>query len=767
MKKTENKKKIIILLVIFLLLCGTAVGVVFLVGKMIDPDSVPLVEKTISLTDIDYDYHSVGHSNLTIDKDNNGDLLSLYQDGNEVIHEKGYFAHAYSVIVFENLGTMGFTKLSTYIGVNKTARVNNTQTSIIFRILLDNKEIFASDTFTAYTNQQFVEVDVSGVDRITLIADSIAGNGNDHAVWADCELHYFNNIKPKLLTDDVEFAGSQSVTKYNILENARATTFDGNDISDQIEYSTNYKSGQSGEFWIKYQVNDGKATATKTVKMTVYEDKFVTNASKDYLTTPSPNFVYYGRSLLSKDSKKAYDLIMNTLLKVDIKDSSVTSITFDLQANGIYVCPNDVAKIKTYLIYDEPRLYYLYDWRSGYSAGISATTKNGFVGQITINLNNGTNGYYYGQSNIDAYLQAENSIGTFFANIKSDMTDAQMLYVAQNAYCPTITYANVNYADGFYGAFITKQCICSGYSNGFKYLAQRLGIRALYTNGSAGGAHAWNYIFVDGKWYMTDTTWGNANSFGLLGKDYMDSANRYDYGNFSTMPTLSATRYDLDLMKYNLMSVKDSYVIKKGTNIDLKDLVNIVGAVVDKAPVTKVEYNGDLNTNRAGFYNIEVTAQNSLGNIATGDCEIYVYSATDNLNSIIPTQEGNSNHSFREVSLYYGGNEKSFQNGLYTKANGTLSLTFDVSKNNYSYFSGYVGVDKVIRDNTPWGEYANATVNIYANGQLLFTKSAIKWKSDMTYFAVKLPDNTTSVKLEIIDSTGQGGIGWGDCQLYR
>ena len=634
------------------------------------------MEKQVYLDELGYDYASVGYGSLSVNRDADGDPLSLYADGEEKEYEHGFFAHAYSVLVFEGLQTRGFTRFTATVGIHKTARVNNTQASVVFKVLVDNREEYVSELFGAYTEEDGVEVNVEGADRIALIADSVGGNGNDHAVWADCKLTYYNAIKPDLQAYDAEFPSPYQVTSDNILSLARATAADGSDLTDRISYTTDYREGQTGEFSLTYRVSDGVATAEKTVKMTVLsEQRFVVGASEEYLTAPFADFVYYGRSQLSEQSRLAYDLLMEKLLKVDLSDSTVSSLTVDLQAEGIYVFPSEASKIKSYLIYDEARLYFLYYWRAGEGAGVTYTTENGFIRTITMPLNNGVNGYYYGQDNLSVCRRAETEVAKWFASLTYDMTDAQ-----------------------------------------------RLGIRSAYVVGTAGGAHAWNYLYADGGWYMTDTAWGSADSYGLLGKADMDRAGRYDYGNYGRMPALEQERYDLSLMRYPLMSVGDAVMIRVGEKFDPAALVSVPASVAEKVPVVSVHYKGKVDTAKKGNYTVEVTAENSFGNVAKGTCEVSVYEKTDKLSSLVPVQTGNSNYAFRTVSLYAGGAEREFSDGLYTKANGTLSPAFDISGMGYTHFSANVGVDKVIRDNVPWGSYANATVRVYADGELLYER---------------------------------------------
>lgn len=725
-------------------------------------DTAPLQLKNIYLDQISYDYQKVGYGNLQVNQGSDGNKLSLYKDGAEVTYNHGYFAHAYSTLVFEGLATRGFTKFSTYIGVNKTARVNNTATKLQFSIFVDNVLVFQSGEFGAYTNQQYVEIDITGAERLTLVADTLGSDANDHAVWADCKLYYYNQIKPELQVYDMEFANPNTVTDANLLSNAKAYSWDGSkDISGSIKYYTNYNGGV-GEYDITYAVKDGNAVAVKTVKLKVLSnDRYVTNADEQYLTQPFADFVYYGRSLLSEQSRKAYDYIMEGLLKTNIADSSVTSVTFNLQDQGIFMVPSDVQTVKKYLIYDEVRLYFLYDWHFGETAGVSNTTKNGLVNTITINLNNGNNGYYKGQNNINAYKQAEKEVTSFLNKLSPDMTDAQMLHSVIKSYGPTISYANVNYADGFYGAFITKQCICSGYAKGAQYLGCRLGIRSAYVVGNTvAGFHAWNDVFLDGQWYWYDTTW-SIFEFKALTTD------RTETPNFAKMPKLSSSVYNINIAQYPLINIKTAYLLPMGEQLDVNELVAPTSSVTNVAPIVSASYTGEIISNAGGTYQITVKAVNSLGNVATSICEVFVYSKTEWLNSLQATQSGSSNWTKRQVSLYYGGKEQPFANGIYTKANGTITLTYDLAGNDYSYFSGYVGVDKVIRDNVNYGYYANATVKVIADGKVLFTKSNIGWKADMIYFAVPIPEGTQKLQISVTDNSGQGGVGWGDCKLYK
>ena len=79
------------------------------------------------------------------------------------------------------------------------------------------------------------------------------------------------------------------------------------------------------------------------------------------------------------------------------------------------------------------------------------------------------------------------------------------------------------------GILLNKTGVCQGYAESFQYLCDQLGVECItvdgignYGNGNM--AHAWNYVKVDGNWYLVDTTWGDTftggkDKFALLGSE--------------------------------------------------------------------------------------------------------------------------------------------------------------------------------------------------------------------------------------------------------
>lgn len=66
-----------------------------------------------------------------------------------------------------------------------------------------------------------------------------------------------------------------------------------------------------------------------------------------------------------------------------------------------------------------------------------------------------------------------------------------------------------------YGAFIDKTCVCEGYAKALKYLLNAADIPCVIAQGTATNSsgksedHAWNCVYLDGKWYYIDITWND------------------------------------------------------------------------------------------------------------------------------------------------------------------------------------------------------------------------------------------------------------------
>lgn len=105
-------------------------------------------------------------------------------------------------------------------------------------------------------------------------------------------------------------------------------------------------------------------------------------------------------------------------------------------------------------------------------------------------------------------------IKTFTDNLVADCaTEKDKFYAIYNYVGDNINYAHQGYVDNDpYPVFVTKQAVCQGYANLLKVMCYTQNIPCLVVNGNLFhggifyGAHAWNYAYADGAWYVCDPT---------------------------------------------------------------------------------------------------------------------------------------------------------------------------------------------------------------------------------------------------------------------
>jgi hypothetical protein len=85
----------------------------------------------------------------------------------------------------------------------------------------------------------------------------------------------------------------------------------------------------------------------------------------------------------------------------------------------------------------------------------------------------------------------------------------------------------------------TRKAICSGYSDLFKQLCELAGLKTVVINGYAKGYgytpytkflstnHAWNAVFLNGKWQFVDVTWAAGPPKEIAGKNPIIDLNTY------------------------------------------------------------------------------------------------------------------------------------------------------------------------------------------------------------------------------------------------
>lgn len=65
----------------------------------------------------------------------------------------------------------------------------------------------------------------------------------------------------------------------------------------------------------------------------------------------------------------------------------------------------------------------------------------------------------------------------------------------------------IKQASNLYGGLINGESICAGYSEILRNVLAEVGIDSIYMSGKGDkGSHAWNQVYLDGRWYNCDLT---------------------------------------------------------------------------------------------------------------------------------------------------------------------------------------------------------------------------------------------------------------------
>jgi len=131
-------------------------------------------------------YGYVGWGTQNLNKSIGGNSITL----NGKVYAQGLGVHAFSGVEYR-LGGVA-SRLQSDIGVDNEAGSNG---SVVFHVLADGVEIFTSGVLTGGAPHQSINLDVTGVNRLTLgVSDADNGNGYDHADWAGALVIVTNSL---------------------------------------------------------------------------------------------------------------------------------------------------------------------------------------------------------------------------------------------------------------------------------------------------------------------------------------------------------------------------------------------------------------------------------------------------------------------------------------------------------------------------------------------------------------------------------------------
>lgn len=102
------------------------------------------------------------------------------------------------------------------------------------------------------------------------------------------------------------------------------------------------------------------------------------------------------------------------------------------------------------------------------------------------------------------------AVAAIMEGISEESTDYEKLRYFHDSIVTSCTFSkDTSYANTYYGVFTDGYAQCEGYAFAFDYLCSLCGIDCFTVTGtnSAGDAHAWNMVKLDGTWYNVDCTW--------------------------------------------------------------------------------------------------------------------------------------------------------------------------------------------------------------------------------------------------------------------
>lgn len=140
-------------------------------------------------------------------------------------------------------------------------------------------------------------------------------------------------------------------------------------------------------------------------------------------------------------------------------------------------------------------------------------SEKAYIGEVT-----GSGGY---GSKKERYDQAVKKLNEIIKNLNLDgKSDYEKFKAVTNWIVSNVTYdshyngkpnipAGTEYPHDMTGAVLDKYAVCDGYAGLFYYMANAVGLKALYEDGtsiSEQKGHAWNLVKMDGVYYYVDPT---------------------------------------------------------------------------------------------------------------------------------------------------------------------------------------------------------------------------------------------------------------------
>ena len=170
-------------------------------------------------------------------------------------------------------------------------------------------------------------------------------------------------------------------------------------------------------------------------------------------------------------------------------------------------------------IYDCPEIFWLKKVTFEYTISWTTIRPDGSAtGKISNVIVSGNESWTGAKNCVEEFQnKIEDAVDCISAGFTEDMSDAQKMKQIHDYICAKCVYQKGTYAHSAYGTFHNGKVVCEGYAKAFKILCNRMGLTCVLGSGivhksTSDGAHMWNYVLLDGGWYMVDATWDDGNT---------------------------------------------------------------------------------------------------------------------------------------------------------------------------------------------------------------------------------------------------------------
>lgn len=242
-------------------------------------------------------------------------------------------------------------------------------------------------------------------------------------------------------------------------------------------------------------------SATNSSKIVALSD------SEEYLVYDGKNVYEYYRTTLSKEQQIAYDEVKEAYLQ--FKQEYTT------QARGL--TKEDFKQVYKALTFDHPEIF----WIKSYGVHVFPNGKINTLKKIYLR-------YYY---DVQEAQEVKKRIGPKYEKIiteakKLSTEEEKIRYVhdkliIMGTYNDKYTEEQKGEYQSIVSIFDTGDTVCAGYSYGFKFIMDRLGINAISVvdiEDDDNDNHVWNRVKIGDEWYNLDITWDDTNN--VLSSNY-------------------------------------------------------------------------------------------------------------------------------------------------------------------------------------------------------------------------------------------------------